>query len=89
MCLYQEMYLSHSSDGLWLGCNCRSGIILAMHHILQQFIHLWAQGLTKEDEHPMGNSLPFTPGLAMSFKGKTLGQLEQVSTIWMKMPQLK
>ena len=35
----------------WEG-NRRSGVVLAMHHRLQWFIHLWAQGLRKGDEHP-------------------------------------
>jgi len=51
----------------WEG-NRRSGVALAMHHRLKWFIHLWAQGLTKEDEHPTNTPhgvryslpLPFT-----------------------------
>jgi len=49
----------------WEG-NRRSGIALATHHKLQWFIHLRAQGLSKEDEHPTNTphavwySLPFT-----------------------------
>jgi len=35
----------------WEG-NRRSGVALAMRHRLQWFIHLWAQGLRKGDEHP-------------------------------------
>ena len=32
--------------------NHSSGVTLAMRQRLQWFIHLWAQGLTKGDEHP-------------------------------------
>jgi len=35
----------------WEG-NRRSGVALAMHHILWWFIHPQAQGLSKGDEHP-------------------------------------
>jgi len=35
----------------WEG-NRRSGVALAMRHILKWFIHLRAQGLSKGDEHP-------------------------------------
>ena len=46
----------------WEG-NRRSGVALAMRHILQQFVHLRADGLRKEDEHPA-----YTPhGLWHSF----------------------
>ena len=34
----------------WKG-NRRSGVALVMHHRLQWFIHLRAQGLRKGDEH--------------------------------------
>jgi len=34
----------------WEG-NRRSGVALSMRHRLQWFIHLWAQGLSREDEH--------------------------------------
>ena len=45
--------------------NRRSGVALAMRHILRWFIHLGAQGLSKGDEHPTKTlhgvwySLPF------------------------------
>jgi len=39
----------------WEG-NRRSGVALAMRHRLKWLIHLWAQGLSKGDEHPT-NSL--------------------------------
>jgi len=32
--------------------NRRSGVVLAMRHRLQWFIHLWAHDLRKRDEHP-------------------------------------
>ena len=35
----------------WEG-NRRSGVALVMCHRLKWFIHLWPQGLSKEDEHP-------------------------------------
>ena len=35
----------------WEG-NRRSAVALAMRHRLQWFIHLWAHGLRKRDEHP-------------------------------------
>ena len=35
----------------WEG-DCRSGVALGMHHRLQSFIHLWAHGPRKGDEHP-------------------------------------
>jgi len=35
----------------WEG-NRRSGVALAMRHRLKWFIHLWAQCLSKGDEHP-------------------------------------
>jgi len=34
----------------WKG-NRRSAVTLAMRYRLQWFIHLWAHGLRKEDEH--------------------------------------
>jgi len=48
----------------WEG-NRRSGVALAMRHRLKWFIHLWAQALSKGDEHPTNTlhgiwySLPF------------------------------
>ena len=48
----------------WEG-NRRSGVALAMRHRLTWFIHLWAQGVSKGDEHPTNAphvvwySLPF------------------------------
>jgi len=35
----------------WEG-NRRSDVALVMCHRLEWFIHLWAQGLSKGDEHP-------------------------------------
>jgi len=39
----------------WEG-NRRSGVALAMHHRLQWFMHVRAQGLSKGDEHPTNTS---------------------------------
>jgi len=56
----------------WEG-NRRSGVTLAMRHRLEWCIHLWAQGLSKGDEHPTNTlhgvcySLPFTSQWSTSY----------------------
>lgn len=44
-------YRSHGSDVLGREGNHMSGVPLAMHHKLQNFIHLRVRGLGKADEH--------------------------------------
>jgi len=44
----------------WEG-NRRSGIALAMRHRVEWFIHLWAHGLSKGDEHPTNTPLYSLP----------------------------
>ena len=51
----------------WEG-NRRPAVTRAMHHILKWFIHLWAQGLRKEDVHP--NCTPLRSMKPFTFTGK-------------------
>jgi len=60
--LFAYVYLCHKPakfgtvQGAVMPCswegNRRSCVALAMRHRLQWFIHLWAHGLSKRDEHP-------------------------------------
>jgi len=56
MCLCHQAVYFGTTCAAALSCdwerNRRSGVALAMRHILKWFIHLRAQGLFKGDEHP-------------------------------------